>query len=77
MGQTKDVFIRMREDEFSQIPPEVKERFFNSKNMSVELNDFDENMKDETFSRLYREKKIISKQLDERTYQLRENRRKN
>lgn len=77
MGATKDVVIRMSEQEYSIIPNEFKERYFNSKNVSIETNDWVENMKDEMYSSLYKQKKYIQKQLEEREYQLRENRRKN
>jgi hypothetical protein len=77
MGATKDVVIRMKEEEYSIIPNEFKERYFNSKNVSIETNDWAENMKDEMYSSLYKQKKYIQKQLEEREYQLRENRRKN
>lgn len=76
MGATKDVVIRMKEEEYSIIPNEFKERYFNSKNVSIETNDWAENMKDEMYSSLYKQKKYIQKQLEEREYQLRENRRK-
>lgn len=75
MGATKQVFLKLTEEEYSEIPSEIKERFFHSKNITRETNDWAENMLDETYSRLYKEKKEISKQLEEREYQLRENRR--
>lgn len=76
MSATKQVFLKLTEEEYNQIPSEVKERFFHSKNITRETNDWSENMLDETYSRLYKKKKEISKQLEEREYQLRENRRK-
>lgn len=77
MGLTKQVFIKLTEEEYNEIPSEIKERFFHSKNITRETNDWAENMLDETYSRIYKEKKEISKQIEEREYQLRENRRKN
>lgn len=76
MGATKDILIRMNESEYSAIPNEIKERYFNSKNVTTEINDWGENMKDDLYAKLYKEKKEISKQLEERQYQLRELRRK-
>lgn len=77
MGASKNVFISMREEEYNLIPYEIKEMYFNSKNVTKEINDFDENMKDSLFCELYKQKRKISKQLEEREYQLREQRRKN
>lgn len=76
MGATKDVLIRMREEEYNFIPNEIKEMYFNSKNITVEVNDWSENMKDELYSKLYKQSKEIKKQLEERQFQLRELRRK-
>lgn len=77
MGASKNIFISMREEEYNLIPYEIKEMYFNSKNVTKEINDFDENMKDSLFCELYKQKRKISKQLEEREYQLREQRRKN
>lgn len=76
MESNREVFIKMREDEFNEIPNEIKERYFNSKNVSKEVNDWQENMKDKTFSDLYKTIKETKKHLSEREYQLREERRK-
>lgn len=77
MGKSKDIMFRMSEEEYLNVPNEFKERFLNSHNVTTEINDFDENMKDEIFKNLYKEKKSVSKKLEERQYQLREERRKN
>jgi len=74
---SKEVFIKMREEEYDEIPNEIKERFFNSKNVSKEVNDWEINMKDKTYSDLYKTMKEIKKHLSEREYQLREEKRKN
>ena len=74
---SKEIFIKMREEEYALIPSEIKERFFNSKNVTIQNNDWAENMKDDVFAKLYEKKKSIQKQLSEREYQLREKRRKN
>lgn len=76
MGASKNVFISMREEEYNLIPYEIKEMYFNSKNVTKEIDDFDENMKDSLFCELYKQKRKISKQLEERAYQLREQRRR-
>lgn len=77
MGQNKEVLIRMNEQEYSDIPNEIKERYLNSKNVTTEINDWSENMKDKLYSDIYKQSKYIKKQLSEREYQLREQRRKN
>jgi len=73
---SKEVFIKMREEEYDEIPNEIKERFFNSKNVTKEANDWEINMKDKTYSDLYKTMKETKKHLSEREYQLREERRK-
>jgi len=73
---SKEVFIKMREEEYDEIPNEIKERFFNSKNVTKEVNDWEINMKDKTYSDLYKTMKETKKHLSEREYQLREERRK-
>lgn len=73
----KEVFIRMREEEYALIPSEIKDRFFTSKNITVENNDWSENMKDPLFEKYYKEKKQAQKYLEKRQYELREERRKN
>ena len=74
---SKEVFIKMREEEYDEIPNEIKERYFNSKNVSKETNDWNENMKDLTYANLYKTARETKKHLSEREYQLREERRKN
>ena len=74
---SKEVFIKMRESEYEEIPNEIKERYFNSKNVTREVNDWELNMQDHIFKSLYDQNKKIKKQLEERQYQLREQRRNN
>jgi hypothetical protein len=74
---SKEVFIKMRESEYEEIPNEIKERYFNSKNVTREENDWELNMQDPIFKSLYDQNKKIKKQLEERQYQLREERRNN
>lgn len=73
---SKEVFIKMREEEYNEIPSEIKERFFNSKNVSKEVNDWEINMQDDMYKKLYSDVKKSKKLLEEREYQLREERRK-
>lgn len=74
---SKEVFIKMRESEYEEIPNEIKERYFNSKNVTREVNDWELNMQDPIFKSLYDQNKKTKKQLEERQYQLREQRRTN
>ena len=76
MGFSSEIFIKMSEQEYALVPNEIKERFFSSKNITKETNDWSENMKDPTFEKLYIQSKQVKKQLEERQYQLRESRRK-
>jgi len=74
---SKDVFIKMREEEYEEIPNEIKERFFNSKNITKEVNDWNENMQDPIYAQCYKAIKEEKKRLSEREFQLREQRRNN
>ncbi len=76
MGKNSDVFLRMSEEYYLSIPHEILSGYLNSKRVDEETNDWFDNMTDDTFSSLYKKKKEISKQLEERQYQLREQRRK-
>jgi tRNA(Phe) wybutosine-synthesizing methylase Tyw3 len=76
MGFSSEIFIKVSEQEYALVPNEIKERFFSSKNITKETNDWSENMKDPTFEKLYNQSKEVKKQLEERQYQLRESRRK-
>lgn len=73
---SKDVFIKMRESEYEEIPNEIKERLFNSKNVTREINDWELNMEDPMYKSIYTNVKKLKKQLEEREFQLRELRRK-
>lgn len=76
MGKNSDVFLRMSEEYYLSIPNEILSGYLHSKRVDEETSDWAENMTDDTFSSLYKKKKEISKQLEERQYQLREQRRK-
>lgn len=74
MGLSSDLFLRMTESEYFLIPSETRERHLSSKIVSDEKSDWSENMNDELYSRLYNKIKVEKKMLQEREYQLRENR---
>lgn len=73
---SKEIFIKMREEEYFEIPQEIRERYLSSKNVTSENNDWSENMQDPKFAELYASKKKAKEQLEEWQYILRENRRK-
>jgi len=77
MGANSELMIRMREEEFYAIPHEIRQQYLQSKMVTPELNDWSELMKDETYSKLYKEKKKVSKDLEQRAYDLREQKRIN
>mgnify|MGYP003543767531 FL=1 len=72
---SKQIFISMREEEYNEIPNELKERYLNSKNVTKETNDWSENMKDDFYATYYKQVKEAKKKLEEREYQLREEKR--
>lgn len=76
MGASKDLFLKFTEEEYMQVPERERQMYLNSKIYSESPNDFNELMTDPTYAKLYAESKKIKKQLNERQYQLRENRRK-
>ena len=77
MGASNELMIRMQEQEFYSIPSEIRERYFNSKMITPELGDWSELMQDETYAKLYKEKKKVSKDLEQRAFDLREQKRNN
>ena len=54
MGGTKELLIRMSEQEFYSMPDNVK-GYIQSKNVTPELNDWSELMQDDLYSKLYKE----------------------
>ena len=76
MESNREVFLRMSEEHYMSIPEETRESYLSSKRVDEEKSDWKENMKDEQYSILYGAVKIGKKQLSEREYQLREERRK-
>lgn len=77
MSATKELFIKMSEEEYMSIPEDIREVHLRDKIYSESLNDFNELMQDFAYSELYNKKKNISKQLDERQHELREKKRNN
>jgi hypothetical protein len=77
MESNRDVFLKMTEEHYMDIPSLTREMFLTSKRIDSDSYDWQENMKDEFFSNLYYLKKEAAKKLEERQYQLRELRIKN
>jgi len=76
MQSNREVFLRMSEEHYMSIPEDVRSSYLSSKRVDEEKGDWSENMKDEQYSIFYGAVKIGKKQLAEREYQLREERRK-
>jgi hypothetical protein len=77
MSATKELFLKMSEQEYMSIPEDIREVHLRDKIYSESLNDFNELMQDFAYSELYNKRKKISKQLDERQHELREKKRNN
>lgn len=77
MESNREVFLKMSEEHYMAIPDEIRSGFLTQKRIDSDGYDWQENMKDPIFEKLYKEKKEIVKQLEERQYQLREERRQN
>lgn len=77
MGASSDVFLRMTEEHYLSIPEDIRMCFLSSKRVDSERGDWSENMTDEYYSKLYNSIKSDKKSLEEREFQLRENRRNN
>lgn len=76
MQSNREVFLRMSEEHYMSIPEDIRSSYLSSKRVDEEKGDWSENMKDEQYSIFYGAVKIGKKQLAEREYQLREERRK-
>lgn len=75
MESNREVVLRMSEEYYMSIPDDAR-GYLTTKRIDTELNDWKELMQDETFAKLTKEKKKISKDLDQRTFDLRETRRR-
>lgn len=76
MGANATLFLKMAEQDFLNIPENVRAGHLIDKIYKQEDNDFDELMKDDHYKKLYKEKKTISKALADYTHHLREQKRK-
>jgi len=76
MAASKELFLRMSEEEYLQIPHEIRERHLSAKVYSQSMNDFQELMQDEVFAMHYGQYKQSKGFMEERQFQLRELKRK-
>ena len=53
MGATNEIFLRMREQEYLEIPAEIREKFLSSKRVDEYKGDWAENMLDKNFETAY------------------------
>jgi len=72
----KQVFLRMSEEHYFTIPEEIRMIYLSSKRVDEEMSDFDLNIQDPTFEKLYNRSKEAKKELQDYQYFLREERRK-
>lgn len=77
MVASSELFIKMSEEEYMSIPEDVRQCYLSQKIYNQSVHDFKELIQDELYASLYKQKKDISAQLDERQFQLREQKRKN
>ena len=76
MGASKDLFIRMQEEEYMQIPEDIRQVHLRDKIYSTSVNDFEVLMQDDVYKNLHKTYKETKKDMEERAYQIRENNRK-
>jgi hypothetical protein len=72
MESNREVFLKMSEDHYMDIPSLTREMWLTSKRIDSDTHDWKENMNDVLFEMLYKKKKEVTKQLEERQYELRE-----
>jgi len=75
MGASKDLFLRISEQEYLSIPADIRSRHLTSKIYSESIQDFDELMLNKDYRDAYQMHKEAKKHLEEITYLLREKRR--
>jgi hypothetical protein len=72
MESNREIFLKMTEEHYMQIPLKTRQMFLSSKRIDSDSHDWKENMNDPVFANIYKIKKAVAKQLEERQYQLRE-----
>ena len=75
MGASRDVHLRMSEESFLELHSHQR-AFLQQFRVDEEKGDWNENMKDENFSKSYKKLKEAKKEHQEIEFQLREQRRK-
>lgn len=77
MGASSELFIKLSEQEYMDIPQDIRQAHLSHKVYNQSVHDFQELMQDELYASLYKQKKAITAELDQRQFQLRENKRNN
>lgn len=77
MDSNRHVFLRMTEEFYMEIPEEIRASYLRDKRVDEETRDWTENMQDPYYARMYEDVKETKKLMQERQYQLREERRNN
>lgn len=77
MGASKDLFIKLSEEEYFAIPEDVRKAHITGKVYSESIQDFDTLMQDENYRNTYKTYWEVKKDLEELTYQIRERNRAN
>ena len=75
MESNREVVLRMSEEYYLAIPDKAR-GYLSTKRIDTEMGDWSELMRDETYSKLYKDKKKITKDLEQRAFDLREAKRK-
>lgn len=73
---SKDLFFRMQEQEYLDIPQEVRETYLSSKLSGSDTKDHDELMKDENYKKFYLDYKKAKITFEDYKFFLREKLRK-
>lgn len=75
MESNRQVFLRMTEEFYMDIPEEIRAIYLRDKRVDEENGDWQENIQDAEFLRLYEIQKKAKEDLNERRFVLREERR--
>lgn len=76
MGATKTYYLMIQEQEYYTIPEPIRETFLSSKIYRESDDDIEELLQNEEYSKMYHEKRNLTKAMDELKYKIRETKRK-
>jgi len=77
MGANSDLFLKMSEREYMDIPQEIRETYLSSKLSGSDLHDHNELMQDENYQKFYLDYKKAKSTLEDYRFILREKKRNN